>query len=88
MRSSGDERAEQIRLDILRTFAERLAAAAGWRPGDPDAEGACCSAQIALAAAFGIALLRSSTALEPLASAGQEDLAGPLHDMFTALLRP
>jgi AcrR family transcriptional regulator len=55
LRSSGDERAERIRVDILRTFADRL---------------------------------RSSTALEPLASAGQEDLAGPLRDMFTALLRP
>ncbi|WP_327010328.1 TetR family transcriptional regulator [Dactylosporangium sp. NBC_01737] len=88
LRSSGDERAERIRADILHTFADRLATAAGWRPGDTDAEGRMLRAQITLASAIGIALVRSSTAMEPLASAGQEDLAGPLRDMFTALLRP
>lgn len=44
-------------------------------------------AQVTLASAMGITLLRSST-LEPLASAGQEELTGPLRDLFTALLRP
>ncbi|MEV4517754.1 TetR family transcriptional regulator [Dactylosporangium sp. NPDC049525] len=88
LRSSGDERAERIRADILHTFADRLATAAGWRPGDTDAEGRMLRAQITLASAIGIALLRSSTALEPLSSASQEELAGPLRDMFTALLRP
>ncbi|MDT5028660.1 MAG: hypothetical protein QOE61_5086 [Micromonosporaceae bacterium] len=86
LRSSGDERAEQIRLDILRSFAERLATAAGWRPDDPDGDRLMLRAQIAFAAAFGIALLRSSTALEPLASAGQQDLVEPLHNLIDALL--
>jgi AcrR family transcriptional regulator len=89
LRSSGDERAERIRAAILHSFADRLATAAGWHPGDTDAAGRMLRAQITLASAIGIALLRSSTAtLEPLASAGQEELAGPLRDMFTALLRP
>ena len=86
LRSSGDERADRIRLDILRSFAERLASAAGPRPDDPDDDRLILRAQIALAAAFGVALLRASTALEPLASAGQQDLVGPLHDVIDALL--
>jgi hypothetical protein len=42
--------------------------------------------QIALAAAFGIAILRSSTALEPLASASEQDLVAPLGYLINALL--
>lgn len=85
LRSSGDERADQIRLDILRSFAERLASAAGAQPGD---DRLVLRAQVVLAASFGLALLRASTALEPLASADQEDLVGPLHDLIEALLPP
>ncbi|MFK3979319.1 TetR/AcrR family transcriptional regulator [Micromonospora sp. NPDC050397] len=88
LRTSGDERAEQIRLDTLRTFAERLAATASWRPEDAEADRLILRAQVALAAAFGIALLRSSTALEPLGSAGEQDLVGPLRDLFHGLLAP
>lgn len=88
LRSSGDERAEQIRLDVLRSFAERLASAAGWRPDDPDSERRMLSAQVALAAFFGIALLRGAAALEPLASASQQDLVRPLRDLIDALLVP
>ena len=96
LRSSGDERAERIRVDILHTFADRLATAAGWEKNTDTAgwehsengDGRMLRAQIALASAIGIALLRSSTALEPLVSAGQDDLVTPLRDMFTALLRP
>jgi AcrR family transcriptional regulator len=87
LRSSGDERADQIRLDILRSFAERLASAAGWRPGHPDGDRLMLSAQIVLSSAFGIALLRSSAAMEPLRSAGHEDLVEPLHKLIDALLR-
>lgn len=86
LRSSGDERAERIRQDTLRSFAARLASAGGWRPDDPGGDRFLLGAQIALAAAFGIALLRSSTALEPLASASQEDLVEPLRDLIEALL--
>ncbi|WP_329107677.1 TetR/AcrR family transcriptional regulator [Micromonospora sp. NBC_01699] len=88
LRKSGDERAEQIRLDILRSFAERLAAAAGRQPDHPDTDRLLLRAQVTLAAAFGIALLRASTALEPLGSATEQDLVGPLHDLLGALLTP
>jgi AcrR family transcriptional regulator len=86
LRSSGDDRADQIRQGILRSFAERLASAAGWRPDGPGGDRLILHAQIALAATFGIAVLRSSTALEPLASAGQQDLAEPLGRLINALL--
>ena len=85
LRSSGDERAEQIRLGVLRTFAESLASAAGWRPGDPDADGVLLGAQFVLSASIGIAVLRSS-GLEPLASATERDLVAPLHELVEALL--
>jgi AcrR family transcriptional regulator len=84
LRSSGDERAEEIRLGILRSFAERMAAAAGQGPGDDDQH--LLRAQIALSAALGLALLRSTTTMEPLASAREQDLIGPIEDLFHALL--
>jgi len=88
LRSSGDERADRIRLDVLRSFAERLATAAGWRPDHPDADRLLLRAQIMLSASLGMAILRSSAAMEPLTSAGEEDLIGPLQDVLGALLPP
>ena len=86
MRSSGDESANQIRLGVLRGYGESLATAAGWRPADPDGSRMILRAHLVLAATTGIALLRSS-GLEPLASAGREDLVDPLGDLIDALLR-
>ncbi|GAA3288713.1 MULTISPECIES: TetR/AcrR family transcriptional regulator [Dactylosporangium] len=83
LRSSGDERADEIRRGVLRTSAERLAAAAGHRPGDDET---LLRAQMVLAASLGIVLLRSVGAMEPLQSAGRDDLAGPLRDLIAALL--
>ncbi|MFD5632054.1 MULTISPECIES: TetR/AcrR family transcriptional regulator [unclassified Streptomyces] len=88
LRSSGDERADEIRLQTLRSFSERLAAAAGRQPGDADGDRHLLHAQIVLAASFGIVMLRASTALEPLASAGEQDLLPPLRDLISALLPP
>jgi len=88
LRSSGDERAEQIRLDVMRSFAERLASAAGRRPGDPGSDRLMLNAQVTLAATFGIALLRASTTMEPLASAGEQDLVAPIQALIDALLGP
>ncbi|MFB9185934.1 TetR/AcrR family transcriptional regulator [Dactylosporangium sucinum] len=79
LRSSGDERAEQIRLGVLRGYSERLAAAAG----EPHR---LLEAQVVLAATAGLVLLRKS-GLEPLGTATEDDLAGPLRDMIEALLR-
>jgi len=86
LRSSGDERADEIRRGILRSFAERLAAAAGRQPGGPGDERLLLRAQIALSAALGVALLRSTAAMEPLSSAGEEELLEPLQDVIGALL--
>ena len=86
LRTSGDEHADRIRLDILRSFAERLATAAGWRPDHPDGDRLLLRAQVLLSATLGIAILRSSAAMEPLTSAGQEDLIGPLQDLVGILL--
>lgn len=86
LRSSGDEAADRIRRDTLRSFAARLADAA--RRGMPDAapDDLGMRAQIALATMLGIVMLRVSGSLEPLASADERDLRLPLHDMFGALL--
>jgi AcrR family transcriptional regulator len=85
LRSSGDEHADRIRMEILDSFAQRLVAAAGGRPDD---ERVVLRAQVALSATFGVAVLRSTMALEPLASAGEEVLFEPLRDLMTALLSP
>jgi len=85
LRSSGDERADEIRLGILRGYAERLATRAGWRPGEPDDDQLVLRAQLLLCASIGMAVLRSS-GLQPLAAAGEEDLVAPLRDMINGLL--
>ncbi|CAN5142879.1 TetR/AcrR family transcriptional regulator [soil metagenome] len=86
LRTSGDERADQIRRDTLRGFAQGLAAASGWREGDD--ETLILRAELAIAAGLGIVLLRSTTALEPLASATESDLTLPITQLFAALLSP
>jgi AcrR family transcriptional regulator len=78
LRSSGDERADEIRRDVLRESSEQLA---GHRPGDP-----LLRAQIVLAATIGIAVLRTSVRLEPLTSASEHDLVPPLRDLLNAVL--
>lgn len=88
LRSSGDERADQIRLNTLDSFTEGIATAAGWRPGTPDDEQVLLRAQIAMATALGIVLLRSRTRLEPLASIGADALRSPLRAALSALLSP
>jgi AcrR family transcriptional regulator len=88
LRESGDQRADEIRIRMLRSSAERLAAAAGWEPGQPDGDRLLLRAEIVLAATIGIAMLRSSLRLPPLASAGEQELVEPLRDLITALLPP
>jgi AcrR family transcriptional regulator len=86
LRSSGDQRADQIRRSTLETFAERIAVAAGWSTASVDGDRLLLAAQIVLSTALGIALLSSSTGLEPLTSASDEDLYRPLVEVFRALL--
>ena len=86
LRSSGDERAEEIRRATLLSYAEKIALIAGWQPGDSDR--LVLRAQVAIATGLGIALLRASTNIEPLASASESELAEPLRDVFRVLLTP
>lgn len=79
LRSSGDERADRIRLEVLRGSAERLAALAG---GDESLLGA----QVVFATAIGISLLRSSIPMEPIASATEAELSVLLDGLVRALL--
>lgn len=84
LRSSGDERAEQIRVATLRGYGERLATLAGWT-GKLGAEDLLLRAQLVLATAIGIVILRSQPRIEPLASATKGELNGPLDRLVNAL---
>jgi AcrR family transcriptional regulator len=84
LRSSGDERADQIRLGVLRAYSERIASKAGWEPGDTDSDDLLLRAQIILCAAIGIVLLRSA-GMQPLASTHEHTLAAPLRDLVNAM---
>ncbi|WP_291055877.1 TetR/AcrR family transcriptional regulator [Herbiconiux sp.] len=88
LRSSGDEHADGIRRSTLEGFARRLAEASGSGPDAVDDHRFLLRAQIAMATALGLVILRSSTGLEPLTSASEEDLAGPLREVLTVLLEP
>ena len=43
---------------------------------------------VVVAAGFGISIMRSWTSMDPLTSATEAELAGPVHDLLTALLTP
>jgi AcrR family transcriptional regulator len=83
LRTSGDERADEIRRSVLLTSAQRIAATAGWQGDDDEL---LLRAELLLATTIGIALLRWLTPLEPLASAGETALTEPLRDLVRALL--
>ncbi|GAB2452737.1 AcrR family transcriptional regulator [Conyzicola lurida] len=86
MRSSGDEHADLIRQNILRSFAEGIARIAGWSPDRPDDGQLLLRAQLAVATALGITMLRNSSGFEPLAGATTEDLAAALAPSLTTLI--
>jgi AcrR family transcriptional regulator len=88
LRSTGEPAVDEVRRRTLRDFSERMARAAGWSPDDPGTEEVILRAQLVLATAFGLLLLRASTTLEPLRSATNADLRGPLVDAVSALLSP
>ncbi len=88
LRSSGDDGAERIRRDIFRRFGERVATVAGWKPDDPSTAHLLLRAQVAISTAFGMVLLRSTSGLEPLGSATEEELAAPLGEVLVSLLTP
>ena len=86
LRSSGDESADRIRRRTLESFTERLAARAGWSADDPTTEKILLRAQLAIATMLGVVMLRTSAAAHPIASAGRDDLAAPLGQVFRVLL--
>jgi AcrR family transcriptional regulator len=86
MRSSGDDNADRIRRNTLEHFTRRLAAAAGWDAGDPDTEPILLNAQLAIATMLGVVMLRTSAAVQPVASASADDLTAPLGRMLRVLL--
>ncbi|MEF2978475.1 TetR/AcrR family transcriptional regulator [Subtercola sp. YIM 133946] len=86
LRSSGDENADRIRRRTMEHFAQRLAAAAGWNADDPATAPILLRAQLAIATMLGVVMLRTSAAVEPVSSAGSDDLTEPLDQVFRALL--
>ncbi|ROP34510.1 TetR/AcrR family transcriptional regulator [Pseudokineococcus lusitanus] len=88
LRSSGDARADELRRTTLRGFAERLAAAAAREGGRPADEGLLLRAEMALGVLLGTVVLRTSVAVEPLASTDAGLLEEPLRAAVLSLLRP
>ena len=87
LRSSGDANTEEKRIGMLRAFSLAIASAAGWTPEQPGAEEFLVRAQMVLAVAVGVVMMRSSSqGLEPLGSATEEQIAGPLLDLVRAVL--
>ena len=86
LRSSGDENADLIRRRTLEHFTRRLAAAAGWKVDDAATEPILLRAQLAIATALGVVMLRTSAAVEPVASANADELTAPLSEVFRVLL--
>ncbi len=76
LRSSGDPRAEEIRIGTLQSFAERLAGLSGAPVLD---------AQVVLAAMLGLTILRSA-GVAPLAGAEKDELVPPLQRLISAML--
>ncbi len=86
LRASGHERAHTIRRRTIHSYTERMAAIVGWRPDDESTAPILLRAQMAMAMGFGIVAMRTSSDLEPLATASAEDLGGPLRAALESLL--
>jgi AcrR family transcriptional regulator len=85
LRSSGDERVDDMRRNVLRSVGERLAAATSGQQEFQDDDPLLLRAQIVIAATLGLVLLRSSVAL-PISAATEQDLMEPLSDLVNAML--
>lgn len=84
LRSSGDERVDEMRRNVVRSMSERLAAVGG-RAEPPD-ERLVLRAQMIIATSMGVTLLRSSLGVAPLTAATEDELTEPLTDLVNALL--
>jgi AcrR family transcriptional regulator len=85
LRSSGDERVDDVRRNVLRSVSERLAATTSGQQEFSDDDPLLLRAQIVIAATLGLVLLRSSAAL-PISAVNEQDLIEPLSDLVNAML--
>lgn len=89
LRSSGDENVDALRRRVLlqqsNDLTRTLLRIAG-RPRATPSEGELLRAQVVLAAAVGIAVLRASPGLEPLRTAAAEEFTGSLHELVRAVV--
>ncbi len=86
LQSSGDPSAEERRLGVLSRFATQLAEAAGAGDRSPTRATLHLRAQVLLATAVGVAVLRAAGGPQPLASATPAALVEPIEDVVRALL--
>lgn len=86
LRASGDDRADEIRRRTMQSYTERMAAASGWSADDAATAPLLLRAQLAMALGFGVAAMRTSSDLMPLAGATEAELAEPLREALHALL--
>src|ERR1700678_2803995 len=87
LQSAGDPRSDALRRRGIADHAERLLRAAGYEPGQPGRD-ILLRAYLVLALGAGVATLRATIDVQPLAGATAEDLRGPLADVIAALLPP
>src|ERR1700678_1634553 len=102
LQSAGDPRSDALRRRGIADHAERLLRAAGYEPGQPDSgqpdsgqpdsghpgRDVLLRAYLVLALGAGVAPLRATIDVQPLAGATAEHLRGPLADVIAALLPP
>jgi AcrR family transcriptional regulator len=89
LRTSGDENAERVRVEALSLMGQRLADVAARQAalhGRDQHADLLLRAQLVLATALGIAILRKSPGPQPLGSATAAQLEPPLRDLVTGLL--
>jgi AcrR family transcriptional regulator len=86
LRSSGDDAVDRIRRETLRGYAERLARAVQTDAHSGFNDDLLVRTEIALSVVLGMTMMRTSTRVEPLASADVEAVAAPLEEALRALL--
>ena len=84
LQGPGDERAAALRSRGMEGFAEAILEAAGGAP-TPDRR---LRAQLVLALGLGVATLRATVDMQPLATVSADALVGPVDDAVVALLGP
>jgi AcrR family transcriptional regulator len=84
LRSAGDPRSDALRRRGIKDHAERLLRAAGYPAGQTDRD-ILLRAYLVLALGAGIATLRATIDVQPLADATAAELRDPLADVIAAL---